>query len=532
MAAKREGQGLQIAVITFAMLTIILAITTYVFYAQSVTAQKDLDAKTKAVSEQQNINNKLMFREKALKYVLGAGTATKEEMDLAKSTAGGEDEEVKTLLDNYNQDVALVESLLPEGPRNYRTINQALLTALMKSNASTADALAQARDATRQREASEKAEKARADEAKAGMDKAAADHAAEHALYVSSKAESDDEKNKLAEKANQAAAAAKSQIDKLGGEREKGFTTIKQQQDKIQSLLENVKDLEKDKVDLFAHPDGHIVLVNQSQRLTWIDVGRADGLLRQTTFSVYDHDANGVTNAKQKGRIEVTTLGDHQSEARILEDSPANPILNGDIIATPAWSPGQRIHFALALKMDVNKDGVDDYQMVKNVIEMNGGVIDAELRPDGSRHGKITVNTRYFVQGDKMDEKTPQEVIKQFGTFDTERANNGVEKLPVQKLLTLMGWKADQKTVELGGNRGAGVSFQKRAPGKTQPAAGGPAGSPAEAPATSAPAAGGVDPFGAPAGGAAAPAADPFSAPAGGSPKPATGEVDPFATPK
>ena len=38
--AGREGQGLQIAVIIFAMLTIILAITTYIFYSQAQTAQK------------------------------------------------------------------------------------------------------------------------------------------------------------------------------------------------------------------------------------------------------------------------------------------------------------------------------------------------------------------------------------------------------------------------------------------------------------------------------------------------------------
>ena len=42
MAQRGEGQGLQIAVISFAMLTIILAITTYVFYAQSASASKDV----------------------------------------------------------------------------------------------------------------------------------------------------------------------------------------------------------------------------------------------------------------------------------------------------------------------------------------------------------------------------------------------------------------------------------------------------------------------------------------------------------
>src|SRR6476661_7145609 len=108
------------------------------------------------------------------------------------------------------------------------------------------------------------------------------------------------------------------------------------------------------------------------------------------------------TLAEPTARIEVVSLGDRMSEARILDDTPRNPIITGDVIFTPAWSPGQRVHFALAMKMDINKDGVDDYDTVKRIIEMNGGVIDAELRPDGKRVGDINVNTRYFVQGEKL----------------------------------------------------------------------------------------------------------------------------------
>ena len=102
--------------------------------------------------------------------------------------------------------------------------------------------------------------------------------------------------------------------------------------------------------------------------MVWIDRGRADGLLRQTTFSVYDHNESGISSTKPKGRIEVLTVGENQSEARILQDSPANPIIGGDIIDTPAWSPGQRIHFALAMKMDINKDRVDDALPVHAVL--------------------------------------------------------------------------------------------------------------------------------------------------------------------
>jgi len=294
-------------------------------------------------------------------------------------------------------------------------------------------------------------------------------------------------------------------------------------------LLEQKDEIERGLSDLTENPDGHIVRVNQRQQMVWIDRGRADGLLRQTTFAIYDHNERGASSNKSKGRIEVLTVGENMSEARILEDSPANPIIGGDIIDTPAWSPGQRIHFALAMKMDINKDRIDDYDMIKSIILMNGGLIDAELRVDANgkvvRNGEIGVETRYFVQGEKPSEATSQEMLKQFVDFDKDRERFNVRKISVEKLLALMGWRSEERTVELAGSRGG---FLSRSPGKTQPAS-----ASETAPTESAsPPAAPADPLGAAADAApATPPADPFAAPAASKPAPAT-DADPFATPK
>src|SRR6476620_6009761 len=157
--AKREGQGLQIAVIIFAMLTIILAITTYIFYAQSQTAQKDLDTKTKALNEKQSQYDKLMYRVQAMNYVMGLKGVTMQEVDLAKSKAG-DDADVKEILDNFEKDVALVgEQAAPEGPRSYHTLLTVLMTSLAKKNASIADANEQTRKAQTDKDAAEAAAK-------------------------------------------------------------------------------------------------------------------------------------------------------------------------------------------------------------------------------------------------------------------------------------------------------------------------------------------------------------------------------------
>ena len=107
-----------------------------------------------------------------------------------------------------------------------------------------------------------------------------------------------------------------------------------------------------------------------------------------------------------------------------------------------------------------------------------------------------------------------------------------MQKISVEKLLSLMGWKAEERTFELAGSRGGG-DFRKRLPGKTQPAAGAPA-SESAAPGTEAPARrrapAGIDPFAAPGAPAPAvpPAADPFAtSPPAGKAAPAA-ENDPF----
>jgi hypothetical protein len=534
--AQRDGQGLQIAVIVFAMLTIILAITTYVFYAQSQTAQKDLEAKNKALNDKQTENNKLVGRVTAMNYVLGLKGRTLEDAKLAMSNAG-DDADMKEILDSFEKDMTLVggEQVAPGGPPSYRTFVQSLLTALNKKNASVSDANDQATKAQRDKDAAEKTALARAETAE-GLAKTAADtYKEESEKFTAAHAQMEEQNKKLQNQITSGATKAKADLQKASDETATFIKANSQLQSVNKTYEQRLKDYEKEQASLFESPDGHIKFVNQNLRKVWIDVGRKDGLLRQTTFSVYDHDENGVSSAKPKGRIEVVSMGDDLSEARILEDTPRNPIITGDVIFTPAWSPGQRVHFALAMKMDINKDRIDDYDLVKNIILMNGGEIDAELRVDNkgnvTRTGEITVNTRYFVQGDKISEATSQEVISKFNAFEQERERLGVEKIPVEKLLSLMGWKAEERTVEMAGSR-AGGDFRKRAPGKTQPAANGSA---PGAPATpAAPAA--SDPFGAPATPTPAPppaAVDPFAAPAppAGKAAPAA-EADPFAIPK
>jgi hypothetical protein len=514
MAQRGEGQGLQIAVISFAMLTIILAITTYVFFAQSATAQKDLDTARKSLADQKTQSDKLLGRVTAMRYVLGVDGVAKSDVDLLKSKAG-DDPEIKEILDNFDVDIALVgEQVASKGTRSYRTITSDLLAALNLKNSSAADAIDKSRDVQKRMDKAVEDAVARAQAAEESQSKAAADYKKESEAYAADRVKAEERNTTFNTQISTITSSGKSQVQKVIEEKELYAKQVTQLTETVRRLQDRLAQTEREmgKASIFENPDGRIKLVNQRQRLVWLDVGRADGLVRQTTFSVYDHNENGVSNAKPKARVEVVSLTDHQAEARILEDTPSNPIIAGDVIHTPTWSPGQKVHFALAMKMDINKDGIDDYDMVKSIIQMNGGVIDAELRPDGTPFGKITDNTRYFVQGERPSESSSEELRKQYNALDEERERLGVEKISVEKLLNMMGWKAEERIVEYSGSRGRG-DFRKRTPGKTQPAE---ASSTSESttPAADRPAASGsTDPFATPAGATPTPqpAADPFA---------------------
>src|SRR4029079_19292004 len=101
-------------------------------------------------------------------------------------------------------------------------------------------------------------------------------------------------------------------------------------------------------------------------------------------------DENNPLKAEKKGSIEVTRVLDrHLSEARIIDDNPSKPIMPGDFVYSVAWQPGRSEHFALVGVLDMDDDGKSDHDRIKDVIEMNGGKIDADLRDDGTVVGKL-----------------------------------------------------------------------------------------------------------------------------------------------
>jgi hypothetical protein len=328
-----------------------------------------------------------------------------------------------------------------------------LIAAVNARNKNLVDADALAKNLEREREEVRRAEAARAAKAEESLVAVQSDAAAEREKFNADRTRIQEETAKIAKMLPQ----KNELIAKTTSEAQAKQEEMARQLSQVSTLLESEKErrakLEKEFGfgDVIERPDGEVKLVNSRSNTVWIDLGSADGVDKQMTFSVIDQNETGVTKSKVKGRIEITRVMDqHSSEARILEEADlANPIMQGDKIYSPSFRKGRKIRFALAGLMDIDNDGKSDQTQVKSLITMNGGIVDAELLEDGSIAGKLTPDTRFLVKGERPTDKTNLKQIEGFTTITGDATRLGIETMTLETLLDRMGYVPDRRVVPM-----------------------------------------------------------------------------------
>ncbi|HVX14320.1 MAG TPA: hypothetical protein VHC22_24250 [Pirellulales bacterium] len=427
--ASGENQGLQIALIIFVMLTILLSVTTFMFFREYQEAdersRKDQADATKAAQQMREA----VTDAEALKKVIGVGENTKVD-------------EVKTILAD---DMKKFATTAPAESQFYHPALEFLANTLTERTAE----LVAARDTIQQvKDDREKVEKAKQEQVAAAEENA---RKAEADL-ASAKKEFDADRKRMQEEQADLARQLKEKNDsmtELAEKSKKTETELAAENKKLASYntFLNQKNEELDPTSGFEVPDGKIVWVDQRSRSAYVNVGSSDGLKRQTLFSVVSGDENVGDDQKTKGRIEVTEiLGPHFAEARIIEDRLIDPLVEGDKIYTPLWHPGRAESFGIIGKMDLDNDGQDDRDMVRDLIRLNGGTIDAEDLPDGKQKGELNLHTRYLIYGDPPDDVAEKAYTKLRG--DAQKM--GVRLLSVSKFLDQVGWKNQKQTIRFG----------------------------------------------------------------------------------
>lgn len=453
----RENQGLQIALIIFVMLTIILAVTTYLFYRQYD------EASLKAKSNLEDASQK-------------AQLAAKNESDLneLKRMLGVKNDAVDAITTAFNKDMATYGGAYPEESRFYRPLIEKLAKTIEQKNTELADAKSQLKALGDEYKVREANKDPQIEKFKEEQKKAADDLASEQSKFKSERERIAQSEAKLQEdlkKYRQEGAAMLSQVEaklQAAKSRIRSLSAI------TTDLSDKLEGLTSDKITSF---NGEVVWVNQRSGSVWINLGQSDALSRQVTFSVYPANMSGSAVKDSKGSIEVTQiLGSHLAEARILDDIAANPILPGDKIFTPLWSPGEKRRFALAGFMDIDNDGKNDLETILHLIQLNGGVVDCYIAESGKDKdkavGAITVNTNCLILGVPPDEKGNARQLAAFTKILRDAEQLRLQKVQIGDFLQRIGYKNTSSVVRFG--RGAnpddfraksGDGVQRRTPG-------------------------------------------------------------------
>lgn len=440
--ARAENQGLQIALIVFVMLTIVLAVVTFM-YVRSFQEARAEATKLKDTARDDTARAQDMQKEiTLLKEMLGVDPKT-----IVGATEADE-KAALTVKKTFETDMSQFAATLPPEKQHYRDAleslwqtNQELFTASTELQNQFKQLQDQFKRREEERDAQIKQFSSRADEQQK-------ETVAERGKFEDDRqrinATSEELNNQLARKD-----AEKGQIADNAAKQEQVFKgEIKTLSTDI--TLKNEK-LKKLQTSQFEVAQGEVINVNPHKKGTvYLNIGAADQLIPLVTFSVHDYQANTAQGDGLKARIEVTQiLGDHMSMCRVLEEDLANPIANGDKVYTPLWHPGQRTHFAIFGNIDLDGDGEDDRDVIRDLITSVGGVIDAEMDTLGKITGNIDINTRYLLEG-----KIPKDrnAVDGAAAMISKAELAGTERMPITKFIEQSGWKDPRQVVKFGRN--------------------------------------------------------------------------------
>src|SRR5439155_13167163 len=112
-------------------------------------------------------------------------------------------------------------------------------------------------------------------------------------------------------------------------------------------------------------PKGKIVFMDKTGTLPYINLGSADRVRPQLTFSIHRVGSDGRPLKESKGSLEVlNVIGEHLSQARITEqtDSARDPVGSGDVLMNAAWDPNQKRHVAIDGIVDLTGGATKNYR--------------------------------------------------------------------------------------------------------------------------------------------------------------------------
>lgn len=211
-----------------------------------------------------------------------------------------------------------------------------------------------------------------------------------------------EDRNKLKEQAAQDNKALNETI----GRKNQEIASLKALAQKKQNEIDEFK-VKHPEAPTSMRTDWRIVQMDDRGTHPYINLGSADHVKPQLTFTIYGVGVDGRPNSQPKGTLEViSVVGPHLSQTRITSEKDANrdPIIVRDIIYNASWNPNIKKHIAVAGIIDLTGDGRDSLMEFIRNLERQNIIVDAFEDPkDGSMKGQITYQTDYLILGATPD---------------------------------------------------------------------------------------------------------------------------------
>jgi hypothetical protein len=493
MPVRKNGdskQGLIIALVSFVVLSLILAVSTYYGFS----GQKELDDKAKkaADGEKSAKTNRDWYKFQALllKSYLGK-IPSGEQQDWpgmwdqykAGGLKGGSDAENQEVADVKNELEKIGGKVDDNQKKPELTIGDkfALMTRQLED---TSKKLAKA-------ESDLKAAKADYDQKLAAKEGEVTAMRTE--LDRANKNNEKDRSDRATELENRLKefSGLNATVENLTKKDEVDVVTSQREIKRLHGLIADLnKELERVRRQLsppdlatYATPKGKVVRLDPKGDVLWINLGSADNVRprQNLTFSVFGPDR------VRKGTIEVTEVVEpHLSMARVTEvvDPNRNPMVPGDVLINPAWSSNLRTHVAIAGLIDLTGDGKDSSEEFVRNLRRQGMVVDSmlDLKDATIKGPGMSVNTDYFILGEQPEfsegviaGNTRYERKKELSEKMTEMKNKanelGITVVSVKRFAALTGYQMPRATgLTQGSDYERGLGTGIKLPETKQPA--------------------------------------------------------------
>jgi hypothetical protein len=498
MPAKKGSeskQGLIISLVCFAVLAIVLGVTTYLGYAGWGDADKQKADADKAKSTAEGERDKYKFQTALLRHYIGYPPEANDPVQAMNSrfphNAVSSDGEIGKMV------VALDESLGFDNNQNKPT--RTFKDEVTRLRTEVDNYRSKYEESDRNLKKAQENYKTQIETKAAEVDEWRKKHDAAQAANLRERTENDnalDAKLKVFGGMNEQMNAQKQQL-------EASSENARKEKSKLTSQVTALTEANQKLKDKIAPPDptrlsatkGHIVRLDARGDIAYIDIGSADNIRpgQPLTFSIFGAGRNGQADQTRKGSLEVVgAISEHMSEAKITEvvDPGRNPIINGDLLINPAWNPQGHEHVAIAGRIDLTGDGRDNLDEFMTNLRKQGMIIDAYLdMNDLSVKGSgISVGTNYLILGSvpefregetnfRLDEAVDAknrgvskvDTITKVADMQKDANDKGVTVVPLQKFVAMIGYRVP---------KGAGVVPGFSAEGRVRKAA--PAAKPAE----------------------------------------------------